>query len=56
MGVEAAKQAGIEVIAIYDAYSAHELEEIKTQADYFVQDYTELLSSISAIKKMPWLT
>ena len=53
VGVEAAKQAGIEVIAIYDAYSAHELEEIKTQADYFVQDYAELLNAISAIKKMP---
>ena len=53
VGVEAAKQAGIDVIAIYDAYSAHELEEIKTQADYFVQDYAELLNAISAIKKMP---
>ena len=53
VGVEAARQAGIDLIAISDAYSAHELEEIKTQADYFVQDYTELLSSISAIKKMP---
>jgi len=53
VGVEAARQAGIDVIAIYDAYSAHELEEIKTQADYFVQDYAELLNAISAIKKMP---
>lgn len=43
IGVEAGKQAGIEVVAIYDRYSAHELEEIKAKADYFVQDYTELL-------------
>ena len=43
IGVEAGKQAGIEVVAIYDRYSAHELEEIKAKADYFVQDYAELL-------------
>lgn len=43
IGVEAGKQAGIEVVAIYDPYSAHELEEIKAKADYFVQDYAELL-------------
>lgn len=50
IGVEAAKQAGIEVIAIYDQHSAHELEEIKNQANYFVQDYAELLNSIHGIK------
>ncbi|WP_425917642.1 HAD family hydrolase [Acinetobacter sp. TSRC1-2] len=55
IGVEAAKQAGIEVIAIYDQYSAHELEEIKAQANYFVQDYAELLNSINGIKNMPRL-
>jgi len=43
IGVEAGNQAGIEVVAIYDPYSAHELEEIKAKADYFVQDYAELL-------------
>ncbi|MGE8560152.1 MAG: HAD family hydrolase [Acinetobacter sp.] len=53
IGVEAAKQASIEVIAIYDPYSAHELEEIKIQANYFVQDYAELLNSIQGIEKMP---
>ena len=44
IGVEAGKQAGIEVVAVYDPYSAHELEEIKAKADYFVQDYAALLS------------
>jgi len=39
IGVEAGKQAGIEVVAIYDRYSAHELDDIKAKADYFVQDY-----------------
>ncbi|MGA9698553.1 MULTISPECIES: HAD family hydrolase [Acinetobacter] len=51
IGVEAAKQAGIDVIAIYDQYSAHELEAIKAQANYFVQDYAELLNSIHGIEK-----
>ncbi|WP_407307199.1 HAD family hydrolase [Acinetobacter sp.] len=51
IGVEAAKQAGIDVIAIYDQYSAHEREEITAQANYFVQDYAELLNSIHGIKR-----
>ena len=43
IGIEAAKQAGIDVVAIYDQYSAHELTEIKAQAKYFVQDYVGLI-------------
>ncbi len=43
IGVEAAHQAGIEVVAIYDQYSAHELEQIKQKANYFIESYTELL-------------
>ena len=46
LGVEAAKHAGIEVIAIYDHYSQHEQDQIQQQADAFVQDYAELLSFI----------
>ena len=37
IGVEAAHQAGIEVVAIYDQYSAHELEQIKQKANYFIK-------------------
>ncbi len=44
IGIEAAHQAGIEVAAIYDQYSAHEMPEIKAKADYFVPDYAALLS------------
>ena len=43
IGIEATKQAGIDVVAIYDQYSAHELTEIKAQAKYFAQDYVGLI-------------
>ena len=46
IGIEAANQAGIEVVAIYDQYSEHELERIKAKADYFVQDFAELIAAI----------
>ena len=46
IGVEAANQAGIEVVAIYDQYSEHELEQIKTKADYFVADFAELITTL----------
>lgn len=46
IGVKAANQAGIEVVAIYDQYSEHELERIKAKADYFVQDFAELIAAI----------
>lgn len=47
IGVEAANNAGIDVVAIYDQYSAHEIEEIKAKADYFVEDFAALLSFVS---------
>lgn len=47
IGVEAANNAGIEVVAIYDQYSAHEIELIKARANYFVQGFTELLRHIA---------
>jgi len=34
-------------VAIYDQYSAHEIELIKARANYFVQDFTELLRHIA---------
>ncbi|OTG76632.1 haloacid dehalogenase [Acinetobacter sp. ANC 4169] len=46
IGVEAANNAGIDVVAIYDQYSTHEIEEIKAKADYFVEDFAALLSFI----------
>ena len=44
IGVEAANNAGIDVIAVYDQYSVHEIDLIKVQANYFAEDFTELLS------------
>ncbi len=46
IGVEAAKQAGIEVIAIHDVYSEHEKEQIQAQADFYAQDFKMLLQYI----------
>ncbi len=42
-GIIAAKRAGMEVIAIADDYSLPRREEVKTLADLFIQDFTEIL-------------
>ncbi len=47
IGVEAAKMANIEVAAIYDQYSAHESDLIKTKANYYVEDFAALLNYIN---------
>lgn len=47
VGVEAANQAGIDVIAIYDQYSAHEIDLIKAKANYYVEDFAALLRLVS---------
>lgn len=44
IGVEAAVNAGIDVVAVYDQYSQHELEQIKQKAQFYVEDYAQLLS------------
>lgn len=44
IGVESANQAGIEVVAIYDQYSEHEMKQIKAKANFFVRDYSELIA------------
>ena len=46
---KAAKKAGIETIAIYDKYSDADTEAIKAQADFYLHNYTELLSSIDEL-------
>ena len=46
IGIEAAKNAGIESVAVYDPYSDGEREQINALADYQVQSYTELLRSL----------
>ena len=48
IGIEAAKNAGIESVAVYDPYSDGEREQINALADYQVRSYTELLQSLQA--------
>lgn len=47
IGVEAANNAGIDVVAIYDQYSEHELDKIKQKAQYFVEDYQQLVPEMN---------
>lgn len=46
VGIKAAKNAGLKTVAIYDKYSNSDIEEIKQQADFFINNYAELLSII----------
>ena len=44
IGVQSAKNAGIEVINMYDKYADADREEIEKLADYKVQNYKELIN------------
>ena len=46
IGIEAAKRAGMESVAVYDCYSDGEREQINALADYRIQSYTELMQSL----------
>ena len=46
IGVEAANNAGIEVVVIYDKYSDASREEINKLSQYTFKDYNEMLSYI----------
>lgn len=46
IGVKAAVNAGIDVIAIYDKYSIEDLEEIKKIANYYFENFTDILEKI----------
>lgn len=43
VGIEAANNAGIDSVAVYDKYSEQDLPLIKQKATYFVRDYEEIL-------------
>ena len=45
-GVLAAKNAGIEVIAVYDKYSDYERDNINELADYKIDDFKEIIDII----------
>jgi len=42
MGIQAAKNAGMQCCAIYDAYSEHTTKEKKDLADYYIEDFVEM--------------
>ena len=46
VGVLAAKNAGIEVVAVYDKYSDYEREKINELADYKIDDFKEIIDII----------
>lgn len=48
VGIEAAKQAGIEVVALYDRYSAQEQEQIKASADFYFTSFAAVLHAVKA--------
>lgn len=47
IGVEAGNNAGIEVVAIYDKYSASETKEIKEKADYYFDNFAQVIAILS---------
>ena len=43
-GIMAGRNAGMKVCAIYDDYSKDVTEEKKQSADYYIQDFRDILS------------
>lgn len=46
-GIMAGKAAGMKVCAVEDAYSADRAEEKRQLADYYINDYEEIIAAIS---------
>ena len=46
-GIQAGKNAGMEVCAIYDDYSKDQTEEKRQAADYYINDYRDVLSALA---------
>lgn len=44
-GIQAGKNAGMKVCAVEDLYSSHQKEEKKTAADYYIENYTDILKA-----------
>ena len=47
VGLTAGKNAGMKTVAVQDSYSAHQWEEKKAFADYYINDYAELTDIIA---------
>ncbi len=50
-GVQAAKAAGLEVVAVYDKYADGDREAIRTLADYNIDNYQQLIEMIENDRK-----
>lgn len=50
-GIEAGKNAGMEVCAIFDEYSAEQDAEKRMAADYYIRDYRDILESSMIYKE-----
>ena len=46
MGIESAKNAGIEVASVYDKYSDSDREAINNFSDYQLNDFAQMLNLI----------
>lgn len=46
IGIEAAKNAGIEVVAIYDKYSNNDRDKINELSNYQYNNYTEIIETL----------
>ena len=47
VGVQAAKQAGMDVFAIYDEHAAYEADKIKQTADFYAKNFNEILEKLN---------
>lgn len=47
VGVQAAKNAGMQVYAVYDEHAKQDLDKIKAEADFYAGDFDTLLKKIS---------
>ena len=48
IGVQAAKQAGMDVFAIYDEHAAYETDKIKQTADFYAESFEEILKKLKS--------
>lgn len=46
-GIQAGRSAGMKVCAVEDAYSLHQTADKKELADYYIKDYSEIVTMLS---------
>ena len=48
VGMQAAKQAGIDVFGIYDEHAAYEIDKIKQASDFYAENFVEILEKLKS--------